>query len=69
MNKSALIASTCLASGIGTLLVGLLSNTPIAMAPGMGLNAFFAYSLVLGEKIPWETALGIVFLWVFYLCS
>ena len=62
MNKSALIASTCLASGIGTLLVGLFSNTPIAMAPGMGLNAFFAYSLVLGEKIPWETALGIVFL-------
>ena len=62
MNKSALIAATCLASGIGTLLVGLFSNTPIAMAPGMGLNAFFAYSLVLGEKIPWETALGIVFL-------
>jgi adenine/guanine/hypoxanthine permease len=62
MNKSALIAATCMASGIGTMLVGIFTNTPIAMAPGMGLNAFFAYSLVLGEKIPWETALGIVFL-------
>jgi AGZA family xanthine/uracil permease-like MFS transporter len=62
MDKSALIAATCIASGIGTILVGLVTNTPIAMAPGMGLNAFFAYSLVLGEKIPWPTALGIVFL-------
>ncbi len=62
MDKSALIAATCMASGIGTMLVGIFTNTPIAMAPGMGLNAFFAYSLVLGEKIPWETALGIVFL-------
>ena len=62
MDKSALIAATCMASGIGTMLVGIFTNTPIAMAPGMGLNAFFAYSLVLGEKIPWQTALGIVFL-------
>jgi len=62
MNKSALIAATCIASGVSTILVGLFTNTPIAMAPGMGLNAFFAYSLVLGEKIPWATALGIVFL-------
>jgi adenine/guanine/hypoxanthine permease len=62
MDKGALIAATCIASGIGTLLVGLFTNTPIAMAPGMGLNAFFAYSLVLGDKIPWATALGIVFL-------
>jgi AGZA family xanthine/uracil permease-like MFS transporter len=62
MNKSALIAATCIASGLGTMLVGFFTNTPIAMAPGMGLNAFFVYSLVLGEKIPWETALGIVFL-------
>jgi len=62
MDKSALIAATCLASAIGTILVGLIARSPIAMAPGMGLNAFFAYSLVVGEKIPWPTALGIVFL-------
>ncbi|MBA4395153.1 MAG: guanine permease [Desulfobacca sp.] len=62
MPKSALIAVTCIVSGLGTILVGLLTNTPIAMAPGMGLNAFFTYSLVIGEKIPWPTALGIVFL-------
>jgi AGZA family xanthine/uracil permease-like MFS transporter len=62
MDKSALIAATCLASAIGTLLVGIFAHSPIAMAPGMGLNAFFAYSLVVGEKIPWATALGIVFL-------
>ncbi|MFH0789350.1 MAG: NCS2 family permease [Pseudomonadota bacterium] len=62
MDKSALIAVTCIASAVGTLLVGFFAHSPIAMAPGMGLNAFFAYSLVVGEKIPWETALGIVFL-------
>lgn len=62
MDKSALIAVTCIASAAGTLLVGFFAHSPIAMAPGMGLNAFFAYSLVVGEKIPWETALGIVFL-------
>lgn len=62
MDKSALIAVTCIASAVGTLLVGFFAHSPIAMAPGMGLNAFFTYSLVVGEKIPWETALGIVFL-------
>jgi AGZA family xanthine/uracil permease-like MFS transporter len=62
MDKSALITATCLASAVGTLLVGFFAHSPIAMAPGMGLNAFFAYSLVVGEKIPWPTALGIVFL-------
>ncbi|MDD5456216.1 MAG: NCS2 family permease [Candidatus Margulisbacteria bacterium] len=62
MDKSALIAVTCIASAIGSILVGIFARSPIAMAPGMGLNAFFAYSLVLGHKISWETALGIVFL-------
>ncbi len=62
MDKEALIAVTCIAAGLASILTGLVSNTPIAMAPGMGMNAFFAYSIVLGEKVSWQTALGIVFL-------
>ena len=62
MDREALIAVTCIVSAIATIAVGLFANAPIAMAPGMGLNAFFAYSLVLGDKVPWETALGVVFL-------
>ncbi|MBN1806536.1 MAG: NCS2 family permease [Sedimentisphaerales bacterium] len=62
MDREALIAVTCIVSAVATISVGLFANAPIAMAPGMGLNAFFAYSLVLGDKVPWETALGVVFL-------
>ncbi len=62
MDANALIAVTCIVSAIASILVGIIAKSPIAMAPGMGLNAFFAYSLVLGDKIKWETALGIVFL-------
>ena len=62
MDKQALIAVTCIVTAIATIIVGIFAKAPIAMAPGMGLNAFFAYSLVLGDKIPWETALGVVFL-------
>ena len=62
MDKGALITVTALAAFFGTMLVGLWANVPLAMAPGMGLNAFFAYSLVLGHKVSWETALGIVFI-------
>jgi len=62
MDKEALIAVTCIAAGIASIATGLISKTPIAMAPGMGLNAYFAYSIVLGEKVDWPTALGIVFL-------
>lgn len=62
MNKEALITVTILSSAIGTLISALFANVPFALAPGMGLNAFFTYSLVIGKKIPWETALGIVFL-------
>lgn len=61
MDKTALIIVTCLVSGAVTILTGLITKTPIAMAPGMGLNGFFAFTLVLGEGIPWQTALGIVF--------
>ena len=59
MDKTALITVTCIATAIATLMTGLFANAPIAMAPGMGLNAFFAYSLVLSEKVNWPTALGI----------
>jgi len=61
MDKEALIAVTCIVSAIGTLIVGVFARAPIAMAPGMGLNAFFAY-LVVSEKMDWQTALGVVFL-------
>ncbi|MEJ5259973.1 MAG: NCS2 family permease [Anaerohalosphaeraceae bacterium] len=62
MDASALILITCLVTGVSTIATGLLADTPIAMAPGMGLNAFFAYTLVLTEHISWQTALGVVFL-------
>jgi len=61
MDKPALITATCLAAAFGTLLVGLWANVPFAMAPGMGLNAFFTYTLVMGQGLSWETALGVVF--------
>lgn len=62
MDASALIWVTCLVTGVCTIATGLLANAPIAMAPGMGLNAFFAYTVVLTEHISWQTALGAVFL-------
>jgi AGZA family xanthine/uracil permease-like MFS transporter len=62
MDKTGLIAATCIAAAFASLLTGLVAKSPIAMAPGMGLNAFFAYSIVLGDKIEWQTALGIVFI-------
>ncbi len=62
MDKSALIAVTCLISAVATISTGIFGKAPIAMAPGMGLNSFFAYSLVTQEKISWQTALGAVFI-------
>jgi AGZA family xanthine/uracil permease-like MFS transporter len=62
MDKNALITVTALATAFGTLLMGLWINVPFAMAPGMGLNAFFAYTLVIGQGISWQTALGVVFI-------
>jgi AGZA family xanthine/uracil permease-like MFS transporter len=61
MDKPALITVTCLAAALGTFLVGLWANVPFAMAPGMGLNAFFTYTLVMGQELSWQTALGVVF--------
>lgn len=62
MDKSALISVTCIAAIIGTLLVGLWANVPFAMAPGMGLNAMFAFTLVLSDGATWQQALGVVFM-------
>ena len=66
MNRGALITVTCLASALATLLSGVWANAPFALAPGMGLNAFFTYTLVLGKGVPWQTALGIVFISGFF---
>ena len=62
MDKQALIIATCIVTAIITIITGLFSNAPIAMAPGMGLNAFLSYSLVKAGEITWQTALGVVFL-------
>jgi AGZA family xanthine/uracil permease-like MFS transporter len=62
MDFGAVFVATCLASAFGTLLMGLFANYPIALAPGMGLNAYFTFTVCLGMGIPWQTALGAVFL-------
>lgn len=62
MDKQALIIVTCIVSAAMTIITGLFANAPIAMAPGMGLNAFLSYTLVLGGKITWQMGLGVVFL-------
>ena len=54
--------ATCVAAAAATLVMGLVANYPFALAPGMGLNAYFAYSVVGGLGVPWQTALGAVFL-------
>ena len=62
MDFGAVMTATCLASAIGCLIMGLWANYPIALAPGMGINFYFTYTVVLGQGIPWEFALGAVFL-------
>ncbi|HIP30684.1 MAG TPA: NCS2 family permease [Sulfurospirillum arcachonense] len=62
MDFGALVTATALITIFATVLSGLWANTPIAMSVGMGLNAYFTFGLVLGMKIPWQTALGIVFI-------
>lgn len=62
MDKGAVFVATCLAAAIGSLLMGLIANLPIALAPGMGLNAFFTYTVVLHMGYSWQTALGAVFI-------
>ncbi|MFS0752688.1 NCS2 family permease [Oceanobacillus sp. 1P07AA] len=58
MDADAVFAATAIAAAIGTLVMGLVAKYPVALAPGMGLNAFFTYTVVIGFGIPWETALA-----------
>jgi AGZA family xanthine/uracil permease-like MFS transporter len=60
MPKDSVFVATCLAAAIGTLIMGLYANYPIGLAPGMGLNAYFAYAVVKGMGFPWQAALGAV---------
>ena len=62
MPVDATFAATCVSSAFATLIMGLYANYPIAVAPGMGLNAFFTYAVVIGMGLPWQTALGAVFI-------
>lgn len=62
MDQGAVFVATCLAAALGSLVMGLLANYPIALAPGMGLNAFFTYTVVLTMGYTWQVALGAVFL-------
>lgn len=62
MPVAGVAAATCVAAGFGSLLMGLLSNYPLALAPGMGLNAYFTYTVVKTIGLPWQVALGCVFL-------
>jgi adenine/guanine/hypoxanthine permease len=61
IDRGAAFVATCLAAAIGSALMGLLANFPIALAPGMGLNAYFAFAVVQGAGVPWQVALGAVF--------
>ncbi|UYM14874.1 NCS2 family permease [Endozoicomonas euniceicola] len=61
MDRGALFVATCLIAGLSCIVMGLYANWPVGLAPGMGLNAFFAYAVVLGMGYPWEQAMGAVF--------
>ena len=62
MDFNAVFVATCLAAALGTAIMGLVANYPIALAPGMGLNAYFTFTVVKGMGVPWEAALGAVFI-------
>ena len=61
MDKGAVFVATCIAAAVSTLVMALYANYPIALAPGMGLNAFFAFTVVLTMKYTWQQALAAVF--------
>jgi len=62
MPLEGVLFATCMSAAAATLVMGLYANYPIALAPGMALNAYFTYSVVLGMKVPWTAALGVVFI-------
>src|SRR5690625_3476257 len=70
MDAEAVFVATAIAAAVGTFIMGVVARYPIGLAPGMGLNAFFAYTVVLDYGIPWETALagvlasGIIFIFL-----
>ncbi|WP_298473210.1 NCS2 family permease [Psychrobacillus sp. FSL K6-4046] len=69
MDKGSVFTATAIAAAIGSILMGVLARYPIALAPGMGLNAFFAYTVVLEFEIPWQIALtGVLFSGLIFIC-
>lgn len=62
IDPGAAFVATCIAAAIGSAAMGLFANLPLALAPGMGLNAFFTFTLVKGMGVSWQVALGVVFL-------
>lgn len=61
MDKGAIMIATCITAAVGCFIMGFMANLPIALAPAMGLNAYFAYSVVLGQGVPWQVALAAIF--------
>ena len=62
MPVEGVLFATCISAALATLIMGMWANYPIALAPGMSLNAYFTYSIVIGRGVPWPTALGVVFI-------
>ena len=62
MNKDAIFVGTCIAAALACIIMGLYANWPVGLAPGMGLNAFFTYTVVIQMNYEWQVALGAVFL-------
>jgi AGZA family xanthine/uracil permease-like MFS transporter len=62
MPVDGVLFATCVSAALATLVMGLWANYPIALAPGMSLNAYFTYSIVIGRGLPWQTVLGVVLL-------
>src|SRR5579871_5309845 len=61
MPADGVVFATCISAAAATLVMGLYANYPIALAPGMSLNAYFTYSVCMGMHVPWQTALGVIF--------
>src|SRR5688572_4821559 len=61
MDRAALVTVTALSAAAATALMALLTNYPLALAPGMGVNSFFTYTICIGAGVPWQQALGMVF--------
>ena len=61
MPLDGVVFATCVSAAVATLVMGLYANYPIALAPGMSLNAYFTYSVCIGMHVPWQTALAVVF--------